>query len=137
MSAPAFQHQPIDKLIVYVMKNSEIQFGKTGANFVNVQIFNVRTLPSANAVVLKQLVQDAFGDNGGADLFDGDEHSGIAIGGWMQHPQYNLSLMGMGHQLGLWKLNSPLSPFDVINVPLDPEKADGPYANMGVLAIKA
>lgn len=48
-----------------------------------------------------------FGDP--VDLFDGNEHGYMELGGWIGDQQLALLTMGMGEILGLWTVLSPVS----------------------------
>lgn len=52
-----------------------------------------------------------FGDP--VDLFDGDEHSYLEIGGWIGDQTSALILMGAGELLGSWQLLTPMSMLNI------------------------
>lgn len=56
---------------------------------------------------LIQLVNNHKGIYGELDLFDGDEHNFVEIGGWIGNQGIALELMGMGELLGIWKVATP------------------------------
>lgn len=63
---------------------------------------------STDAETLRQLVQNnKQGEFGDLDLFDGNEHSYIEIGGWFGDQGMALRLMGLGVLLGLWDIMTP------------------------------
>jgi hypothetical protein len=134
MTEQAFCHEPIDQLIIYIQAHADIALGEK-AGFKSMGHIHVRVSPSADALFLADLVNKAFVQNGGVDLFDGQEHDAISIGGWMNHPQYNLALMGMGSQLGLWQTNEPYPWFEVQG--LTSEIGDRTFAQLGIYSIQA
>ncbi len=47
------------------------------------------------------------GDFASVDLFDGNEHSYMELGGWIGDQGAALTLMGLGSVMGLWDLMTP------------------------------
>jgi hypothetical protein len=73
-------------------------------------VFFFKVLPKAgpDADTLRQLIKghtSAFGEE--VDVFDGNEHSYVELGGWLGDQGAALALIGLGTQLGLWRLLSP------------------------------
>ena len=57
---------------------------------------------------LKKLIEQHESDYP-CNLFDGNEHSYLEIGGFVDDQGYGLTLMGLGSLLGLWTLLTPRS----------------------------
>lgn len=82
---------------------------------VDVQFFKVALktpiLTDADKEVMQknfiQLVKDHKGIYNETDLFDGNEHNFVEIGGWIGNQGIALELMGMGELLGIWKVITP------------------------------
>lgn len=96
--------------------------------------FKVAAKPNTDADVLRTLIKEnkagAFCD---CDLFDGNEHNYIELGGWIGDQGLALQLMGLGTVLGLWNLLSPLTMLPGMNLPEHVIKA---MAGQGMLAIQ-
>lgn len=104
---------------------------------VNNGFFDVALNPeidNPNADMVKQLCTNhkpSFGPN--IDLFDGEEHSYIEIGGWLGDQGLALMLMGLGAILGMWELLTPDTILgDTISQALKQQ-----MAGMGMVTIKA
>lgn len=67
------------------------------------------------------------------DLFDGDEHSYIELGGWIGDQGLALMTMGAGQILGSWDL---LTPLNVLKLPAD-DPLTQQIAGMGMVTVKA
>lgn len=78
--------------------------------FFKVALKNLR-LTDADKEVIKnnfiQLIKNHQGIYCDIDLFDGNEHNFIEIGGWIGNQGTALELMGMGELLGIWKVATP------------------------------
>ena len=68
--------------------------------------FEVRAVGDPSAEELRGLISEE-GEFTDVDLFDGEEHSYMEVGGWIGSQNYALMLMGLGSLLGLWKLLTP------------------------------
>lgn len=72
--------------------------------------FKVAAAEGADAVKLKELVTASVGGSHcDVDLFDGNEHGYMELGGWMGDQGAALMLMGLGTVLGLWELMTPVT----------------------------
>lgn len=82
---------------------------------VDVQFFKVILKNSRLTDVDKEVMKNNFikliknhkGIYDEIDLFDGNEHNFVEIGGWIGSQGVALELMGMGELLGLWKVATP------------------------------
>ena len=83
---------------------------------------------------LRKLVQDNVkGAHCDVNIFDGEEHSYLELGGWIGDQGFALMLMGLGTLLGLWKL---LTPRTMLPAGM-PEDLIMEMAGSGMVAIKA
>lgn len=99
----------------------------------DVVFFHVKAGPEANADTLRELVRGHKGEWNNVDLFDGNEHNYIELGGWIGDQGMALTLMGLGSLLGLWKLLTPRTQ-------LGPDLSDelvNRMAGMGFVAVRA
>jgi len=60
-----------------------------------------------DAVELRKLIDAANGEFNDVNLFDGQEHGYMEIGGWIGDQGLAMQLMGLGSILGLWQLLTP------------------------------
>lgn len=96
--------------------------------------FKVSAGPDANADRLRELIKaNVRGSFCDVDLFDGEEHSYLEVGGWIGDQGAALMLMGLGSILGLWKL---LTPYTVLGSKL-PKEVAMQAAGAGYVSIKA
>lgn len=75
----------------------------------NVEFFEVSLKNEPDKDVLKRLINEWKGEFNDVDLFDGEEHGYMEIGGWIGDQGAALVLMGTGELLGLWTLLTPTS----------------------------
>jgi hypothetical protein len=101
------------EIIEYLSKHAEYSM-EPQDGFVDLGFMFVKAKPSASAEALKSLLE-AFKESSGLDLFDRDEHSYIEIGGYFDSQKLALITMGLGADLGLWKVLSPLTMLKVGN----------------------
>ncbi len=81
---------------------------------------------------LRELIDGHKGVFNEVDLFDGNEHGFIEIGGWIGDQGLALQLMGMGALLDLWVVMTPETVMP--SLPKDLKKM---MAESGMLTIKA
>jgi len=74
---------------------------------IDVVFFKMMALGDPKAEELRELVKNYESPYGPIDLFDGNEHSYLEIGGLFGDQGLALRLMGLGDILGLWKLMTP------------------------------
>jgi len=70
--------------------------------------FKVAAVNNPVAEDLKKLIEQHESDYP-CNLFNGNEHSYLEIGGFIGDQGYGLTLMGLGSLLGLWTLLTPRS----------------------------
>lgn len=81
----------------------------------DVQFFKVALKDSRSTDIDKEVIKKNFiqlikshkGVYSEIDLFDGNEHNFVEIGGWIGNQGVALELMGMGELLGIWKVATP------------------------------
>lgn len=69
--------------------------------------FKVSAKDGADADELRRLISEHEGEYGPCDLFDGNEHGYIEIGGFVGDQGLAMQLMGLGTVLGLFDLLTP------------------------------
>lgn len=77
---------------------------------VDMFFFDVCAKNKPDAETLKKLITEHQGDGccgGPIDLFDGQEHSYMEVGGWIDDQGLAMQLMGLGVILGLWNVGHP------------------------------
>lgn len=136
----------MSKLVEYVLLHSvrgECRCGRCidvgnkpdpeGEHLADVQFFKIGQLNDPKVEELKQLIAEhepCFGDK--IDLFDGNEHGFIEIGGWIGSQQTALLLMGLGASMGMFDLMTPNSM-----MPDLPDDLKNQMAQSGLITIKA
>ena len=100
----------------------------------DLMFFKVAAKPEANAETLKQLAANYAGEFGPCNIFDGQEHSYIEVGGWIGDQSLALMFMGLGHLLGLFDL---LTPRTMLPAGTLPEELMMQMAGSGLLTVKA
>lgn len=80
---------------------------------------------------LRSLVESAkVGEFCSVDVFDGKDHGYMELGGWIGDQGLAMTLMGLGHVLGLWKVFTP----KVLGVS---EELASQMAGMGMVSISS
>jgi hypothetical protein len=80
---------------------------------------------------LKKLVEDnKTGEFNNVDMFDGNEHGYMEVGGWIGSQDLALQLMGLGAVLGIWHLLTPK-----IVIPNCPDDKAMELAGSGMVAV--
>jgi hypothetical protein len=105
----------------------------TVAGATNVVFFEVRAKEAASAEQLRALLSAHVSEFEAVDVFDGREHGYIELGGWLGSQGDALALIGLGEQLGLWKLLSPRTMLGDLITP-EQEKA---MAGSGLVSLQA
>lgn len=82
---------------------------------------------------LREAIKAHKGDYNDMDIFDGEEHGYMEIGGWIGDQGDALMLMGMGSLLGLWDL---LTPYTILGEMCDEAMAKN-LAGSGMVTVKA
>ncbi len=91
-------------------KKSQTDGHTVDLQFFKVALKNSRLTDSDKEIMkntLIQLIKDHKGIYGDIDLFDGNEHNFVEIGGWIGNQGVALELMAMGELLGIWKVTTP------------------------------
>jgi hypothetical protein len=97
----------MSELHEYIRAHSVRHPAGTVAGATNVVFFDVRAKESADADHLRALLaahEEGFME---LNLFDGGEYGYIELGAWLGSQGDALALIGLGTQLGLWRLLSP------------------------------
>ena len=84
-------------------------------------------------IEFRRLVNEHEGAFGESNLFDGEEHNYIELGGWIGDQGLALLTMALGDMLGVWTLMTPTSMLGEI-VPKDLRMN---MASSGMVSIKA
>lgn len=149
MDAREEQHNKMIELVKYVRANVERGACKCGkcvdapadpekhqptGHTVDMIFFEVSAKPTASAEKLRELVKAVpVGEFCNVDLFDGEEHNYMELGGWLGDQGTALMLMGLGTSLGLWSLLSPVTMLHL--------KSDDPLtkqmAGAGMISVQA
>jgi len=99
----------------------------------DVQFFKVALKNNPDKDVLLKLIKNHHGEFNDINIFDGNEHNYIEIGGWIGDQGTALLLMGLGKLLGIWELLTPSSMLgDLI-----PDDLKMQMAGSGMVSIKA
>jgi hypothetical protein len=136
------------ELIEYVMKyavRGACQCGKCidapenpeqhqpGGHTADLIFFKVSVKDGASSEELAKLVRaNVKGSFGDVDLFDGEEHNYMELGGWIGDQGLAMMLMGLGTTLGMWTLMTPRTmlpagtPDDLVQM----------MAGQGMIAVK-
>ncbi len=78
---------------------------------VSVEFFEVGLIDGLepDAVEFRRLVNEQKGVFGEVNLFDGEEHNYMELGGWIGDQGLALLTMALGDMLGVWTLMTPTS----------------------------
>lgn len=99
----------------------------------DVHFFKVALKDEPDVEMLRKLIQEQKGEFNEVNLFDGQEHNYMEIGGWIGDQGLALMLMGMGKLLNLWDL---LTPTSMLGESI-PDELKAQMAGMGMVSIKA
>lgn len=100
---------------------------------VDMCFFDVCAKDNPDAEELKHLIAAHQGVFQDVNVFDGEEHNYIELGGWLGDQGLALQFMGLGAILGLWQL---LTPITVAGFPKGHPLVNE-LAKAGLLTIKA
>lgn len=75
----------------------------------DVIFFGVRKTAHATIDGLRAAISAHVGVFCEVDLFDGDDHNFIELGGWVGDQGAALRMIGLGAALGMWKLLTPVT----------------------------
>lgn len=101
----------------------------------DVVFFKVKAKVGANSQELKDILTSECKvfTNNALNLFDGAEHGYVDLGNWLGSQALALTVMGLGDQLGLWKVVTPQSSAGISN-----QSDEGQYlAREGYVLIQA
>ncbi len=112
---------------------AEKETKEPNAKTANLVFFKMAAVGDPKAEDLRELVKKYESPYGPIDLFDGNEHSYLEIGGLFGDQGLALRIMGLGHILGLWQLLTPRS----ILGPTLPADLEERMAGVGYITIKA
>lgn len=75
---------------------------------VNLAFFEVSARDNPDKDEFVRLIKESkTGEFCDLDMFDGNEHGYMEIGGWIGDQGAALQFLGLGHLLGVWKLFTP------------------------------
>lgn len=74
---------------------------------VDMFFFDVCAKGNPNADELKKLIAEHKGEWNDVNLFDGQEHNYMELGGWIGDQGLAMQFMGLGVILGLWQVGHP------------------------------
>jgi len=96
--------------------------------------FKVAVKDSPDPQVLRRLItENKAGSWNTVNVFDGQEHNYIELGGWLGDQGAALMLMGLGSLLGLWRL---MTPMNVLGLDVD-DPLCKQLCGAGMISIKA
>lgn len=76
---------------------------------VDMFFFDVCAKNNPDADTLRKLISEHKGEWADANLFDGQEHSYIEVGGWIGDQGLGMQFMALGVILGLWQVAHPVN----------------------------
>ena len=82
---------------------------EAGEHTVNNGFFQVSLQNEPTKDAFLKVLQNHKGVFGEADIFDGEEHNFMELGGWVGDQGIALQMMAMGALLGVWDLMTPAS----------------------------
>lgn len=100
---------------------------------VDVIFFGFCVEPGTTAEALRAAIAEHKGEWCEVNVFDGELHSYIELGGWIGDQGAALRFIGLGAVLGLWKLVTPVTLFGDA---LEPHMV-GNLAGQGYLGLRA
>lgn len=100
---------------------------------VDMYFFNVCAVNNPQKDEFTDLISKHQGEFCEVNLFDGNEHGYMELGGWIGDQGLAMQFMGLGELLGLWKIMHPGKILDVNN-PEQKVLADR-MAGMGMVSI--
>jgi len=76
---------------------------------VDMFFFDVSAKNNPNVDTFRKLISEHQGAWGEVNVFDGQEHSYIELGGWIGDQGLAMQFMGLGWILGLWQVAHPVN----------------------------
>jgi hypothetical protein len=105
--------------------------GEADVIFFGVTAINGATKEDLRAAIIKAGIKGAFAT---VDLFDGQEHTYIEIGGWIGDQGFALKLIGLGAAVGLWELLTPRTVLG--DIPQMTDELANHMAGMGYVSLQ-
>jgi hypothetical protein len=104
-----------------------------GAGDVDIEFFGVKVIEEPSKEELLELVTNSKEGEFGTsfDLFDGEEHSYLNLGGWIGDQGLAMQLMALGKYLAIWDLMTPTTM-----LPMMPLELRQKMAGSGMITIK-
>lgn len=111
----------MSKLVDFVMKHTDRNACTCGrcvirgedkpmtGHTIDMFFFDVCVKKPPNVDMFRKLITEHKGEHCDANLFDGQEHSYIELGGWIGSQEVALRFMGLGVLLGLWDVMHPVN----------------------------
>lgn len=118
---------------IEVVSSDESVSDESVSDAAELVFFRVSLKNNADAEVFKNLIENHQGEFCECNLFDGNEHNYIEIGGWIGDQGLALQMMGLGKLLGLWNLYTPCN---MLKLSSEDEMAVR-LAEQGMITIKA
>lgn len=82
---------------------------------VNMYFFDVSVKNNPDANEFTRLIKEHHGAFNEVDVFDGNEHTYMELGGWFGDQGFAMQFMALGKILGLWEIMHPGMILDVNN----------------------
>ena len=82
---------------------------------VNMYFFDVSVKNNPDANEFIRLIKEHSGAFNEVDVFDGNEHNYMELGGWFGDQGFAMQFMALGKILGLWEIMQPGMILDVNN----------------------
>lgn len=118
----------MNNIAKYVMENAT-RSTEAGAD---VHYFKVQKNDSATPEDFINVVEAHKGEFNDCDPLDGQEHNYIELGAWAGDQGLALTMMGLGAELGVWKLYTPKGLLgDVV-----PQAQLDQMAGMGMVSVR-
>ncbi|MDO9178673.1 MAG: hypothetical protein Q7U16_10245 [Agitococcus sp.] len=97
----------MSELSAYVQQHTRRNARGTSSEAADLVFFEITLSADASSTELCTLLRSHKGEFNDVNVFDGQEHGFIELGGWLGDQGIALELIGLGSQLGLWQLLTP------------------------------
>jgi hypothetical protein len=125
--------EKMSELNTYILQHAIRQPRGTSKAAADVFFFEVVRSSDATGARLRTLIDAHTGVSNEVDVFDGQEHGYLELGGWLGDQGAALALIGLGSQLSLWKLLTPKTVLGT-SVPFEIEES---LAGQGLISLIA